>query len=472
MSNIIAIIKNIQNIMWQDKGVNGDAIRIEQLVWMLFLKIFDDRESNLELINPKYKSPIPSKYRYRNWALNEEGMTGEDLFNFIDRDLFPALKNLEIAPSDTNGLIVKSIFSDTNNYMKNGTLIKKVFNKINEINFNKTDDRHDFGDIYEGILKDLQSAGNAGEFYTPRPITRFVVEMVNPKLGDKVLDPACGTGGFLVNALEHMRKDVKTASDEKKLQENIHGVEFKPLPHMLAITNMMLHNAERRDLISLDDMLSHSYMEYGPSSRVDIILANPPFGASVVDGTEANFPAQYRTKSTAELFLFLFIHLLKDGGRAGIVLPDGSLFGEGVISKIREKLLTECNLHTVVRLPSGVFSPYAGVNTNLLFFEKGKPTKEVWYYQMQLPAGLRAYSKTKPIRDEEFEIVKKWWNSRSKNSPNTWKVSIEEIKARNWNLDFKNPNVGEVEKQFSSKELVGRILEKEEEIQKVINQLF
>lgn len=458
--------------MWQDKGVNGDAIRIEQLVWMLFLKIFDDRESNLELINPKYKSPIPEKYRYRNWASDEEGMTGEELFNFIDKELFPALKNLEISVDDSNSFIVKSIFSDTNNYMKNGTLIKKVFNKINEINFNKSDDRHDFGDIYEGILKDLQSAGKAGEFYTPRPLTRFVVEMVNPKLGDKVLDPACGTGGFLVNALEHMREDVKTANDEKKLQNSIHGVEFKPLPHMLAITNMMLHNAERRDLISLDDMLSHSYTEYGPSSRVDIILANPPFGASVVDGTELNFPTQYRTKETADLFLFLFVHLLKDGGKAGIVLPDGSLFGEGVKSKIKEKLLTECNLHTIIRLPPGVFSPYAGVNTNLLFFTKGEPTKEVWYYQMQLPDGYRAYSKTKPIKDEEFDVVKKWWNSRNKNTDkNAWKISIKEIKDKNWNLDFKNPNTEAGPEEFSSKELIKTILSKEEEIKNIFKSI-
>lgn len=469
MSNIQSIIKNIQNIMWQDKGVNGDAIRIEQLVWMLFLKIFDDRERNLELINPKYKSPIPEKYRYRNWALDEEGITGEDLFNFIDKDLFPALKNLEILIDDTNGFIVKSIFSDTNNYMKNGTLIKKVFNKINEINFNKTDDRHDFGDIYEGLLKDLQSAGKAGEFYTPRPLTRFVVEMVNPKLGDKVLDPACGTGGFLVNALEHMRKDVKNTNDEKKLQESVHGVEFKPLPHMLAITNMMLHNADRRDLISLDDMLSHSYTEYGPKERVDIILANPPFGASVVDGTEANFPAQYRTKETADLFLFLFVHLLKDGGRAGIVLPEGSLAGEGVKSKIKEKLLTECNLHTIVRLPSGVFSPYASVTTNLLFFEKGKPTKEVWYYEMQLPAGLRAYTKTKPIKDEEFEPLKKWWNSREKEvTPNAWCVPIKDIIDRNWNLDIKNPNKENIPENLSLKEITKIILNKENEIKTIL----
>jgi len=347
-----------------------------------------------------------------------------------------------------------------------------VFNKINEINFNKSDDRHDFGDIYEGILKDLQSAGKAGEFYTPRSLTRFVVEMVNPKLGDKVLDPACGTGGFLVNALEHMRKDVKTASDEKKLQSNIHGVEFKPLPHMLAITNMMLHNAERRDLISLDDMLSHSYTEYGPSSRVDVILANPPFGASVVDGTELNFPTQYRTKETADLFLFLFIHLLKDGGKAGIVLPDGSLFGEGVKSKIKEKLLTECNLHTIIRLPPGVFSPYAGVNTNLLFFTKGEPTKEVWYYQMQLPDGYRAYSKTKPVKDEEFEVVKKWWNSRSKNiDKNAWKISIKEIKDKNWNLDFKNPNAEVGPEESSSQEMIKTILSKEEEIKNIFKSI-
>jgi type I restriction enzyme M protein len=469
MSNVQSIIKNIQKIMWQDKGVNGDAIRIEQLVWMLFLKIFDDRERNLELINPKYKSPIPEKFRYRNWALDEEGITGEDLFNFVDNELFPALKNLEISLNDTNGFIVKSIFSDTNNYMKNGTLIKKVFNRINEINFNKTNDRHDFGDIYEGLLKDLQSAGKAGEFYTPRPLTRFVVEMVNPKLGEKVLDPACGTGGFIVNALEHMRKDVKTADDEKKLQSSIHGVEFKPLPHMLAITNMMLHNAERRDLISLDDMLSHSYTEYGPNSRVDVILANPPFGASVVDGTEANFPAQYRTKATEDLFLFLFTHLLKDGGRAGIVLPDSLLTGEGVKTKIKEKLLTECNLHTIIRLPPGVFSPYAIVNTNLLFFTKGEPTKKIWYYQMQLPAGFSTYTKTKPIKDSEFELIKKWWHNRDLNkTKNAWSVSIEDVVNKKYNLDFKNPNIDTSPKNISSENLTMTILNREEEIKKII----
>lgn len=471
MSNIQNTIKNIRDIMWQDKGVNGDAIRIEQLVWMLFLKIFDDREKNLELIDPKYKSPIPEKLRYRNWGANSEGITGEELFDFIDKELFPALKNLEVSVEDNTGFIVKSIFSDTNNYMKNGTLIRKVFNKINEIDFNKKDDRHEFNDIYEGILKDLQTAGKAGEFYTPRPLTKFIVEMVDPKLGEKILDPACGTGGFLVNALEHMRGEVKTQADEKKLQANIHGVEFKPLPHMLAVTNMMLHGAERRDLITLDDMLSHSYTEYGPSSRVDVILANPPFGARVVDGTELNFPAQFRTKETADLFLILFAHLLKDGGRAGIVLPDGSLFGEGVKSKIKEHLLSTCNVHTIIRLPQGVFNPYAGVNTNLVFFTKGELTKEIWYYQMPLPAGLKQFTKGKPITDKEFKSVKEWWGNRDIGD-NSWCIPISAIKRRNYNLDFKNPNGAEVVEELGSKELVKKILKSEEEIKGILGKIL
>jgi type I restriction enzyme M protein len=469
-SNIQSIIKNIQDVMRQDAGLDGDAQRISQLVWMLFLKIFDDREKNLELIDPKYKSPIPENLRYRNWAMNEEGITGADLSDFIDKELFPKLKNLSISEADSRGFLIKNIFTDTYNYMKNGTLIRKVFNKINEINFNKSDDRHAFGDLYEKILKDLQNAGNAGEFYTPRPLTKFVVEMVDPKFGDKVLDPACGTGGFLVNALEHMRDGVRNATEEKNLHKFIHGVELKPLPHMLAITNMILHGVEDPSTILRGDMLSRPYTEYGPKDRVDVIIANPPFGGTVTDGTELNFPSQFRTRETADLFLVLFVHLLKDGGRAGIVLPDGSLFGEGVKSKIKEKLLTECNLHTIVRLPSGVFSPYAGVNTNLLFFTKGEPTKEVWYYQMQLPAGLRAYTKNRPITDTEFEAVKDWWKDRKENE-NAWKVSVGDIRAKNWNLDIKNPHVGEVEKELSSKELVKRILSNEEEIKKILKNI-
>lgn len=470
MSNIQSIIRNIQDVMRQDPGVDGDANRIGQLVWMLFLKIFDDREKNLELIDPKYKSPIPEKFRYRNWAQDEEGITGSELADFIDKELFPALRSLSVSQVDTRGYLIKNVFSDTYNYMKNGTLIRKVFNKINEINFNKKDDRHAFGDLYEKILKDLQNAGNAGEFYTPRPLTKFVVEMTDPKFGDKVLDPACGTGGFLVNALEYMRSGVKTADEEKKLHSFINGTELKPLPHMLAITNMILHGVEDPSTILRSDMLSRPYTEYGPKNRVDVILANPPFGGMVTDGTELNFPAKFRNKATELLFLVLFVHLLKNDGRAGIVVPDGTLFSDGVGANIKEHLLTECNLHTIVRLPAGVFNPYAGVNTNLLFFTKGEPTKEVWYYQMQLPAGLRAYTKTKPITDKEFDVVKEWWNDRKEND-NAWKVSIEDIKAKNWNLDFKSPRGGVVEEEISSKELVERILEKEEKIMEFLKNI-
>ena len=480
MSQVQSIIKNIQKTMRQDAGLDGDAQRISQLVWMLFLKIFDDREMSLELMDTKYISPIPERFRYRSWASDDEGMTGEALSTFLDKELFPALKALQVSDMDSRGYLIRNIFSDTYNYMKDGTLIRKVINDINKINFNKKDDRHDFGDLYEKILKDLQNAGNAGEFYTPRPITKFVVDMINPQLGEHILDPACGTGGFLVNALEHMRQNVKSADQEKQLHGRIHGNELKPLPHMLAITNMILHGVEDPSTILRGDMLSRPYTDYGPRDRVDVILANPPFGGVVTEGTEMNVPAQYRTRETADLFLFLFVHLLKEGGRAGIVLPDGSLFGDGVKAKIKEHLLTECDVHTIVRLPSGVFQPYAGVNTNLIFFTKGKPTKEVWYYEMQLPKGLRQYSKTKPITDSEFDVVKQWWHNKVENkngeserveNEHAWRVSIEDIKARNWNLDFKNPHVGVQEIKLTSKQLVEKILKGEEEIKLILKSL-
>lgn len=439
MSDIANIIKAIQNIMWKDAGVDGDALRLSQLAWMLFLKIFDDHEKAQEYVDTSYRSPIPENLRWRNWAADAEGITGDDLQAFIDKDLFPTLRNLPVKDTDSMATVVRGVFTDSYNYMKNGTLIRQVINKLQEINFNKKDDRHQFGDIYEKLLKGLQSAGKYGEFYTPRPLTRFVVEMVAPKLGDKVLDPACGTGGFLVNALEYVREqEVKTKAQEKKLQESIHGVELKGLPHLLATTNFLLHDVENPSNLKHDDMLSRPLVQYGPSDRVDVIVANPPFGATVADGTQANFPSEFRTKETALLFLVLFMHLLKSHGRAGVVLPDGVLFGEGVAGKIKEKLLTECNVHTIVRLPQGVFNPYAGVNTNLVFFEKGTPTKDVWYYQMPLPEGVRAYTKNHPISHEEFEPIKKWWGKR-KAGPHAWKVSIDDIKAKNWSLDFKNP---------------------------------
>ncbi|MDQ5962872.1 MAG: type restriction enzyme protein [Patescibacteria group bacterium] len=457
--------------MWKDQGVSGDGQRIEQLVWMLFLKIFDDQEKGYELENDKYISPIPEKFRWRTWASNKEGITGEELIDFVNRELFPTLKNIKADTRNKRALIVKEVFEDAYNYMKSGTLLRQVVNTLNEIDFNKKDDRHLLNDIYEKILKDLQGAGNYGEFYTPRPLTKFIIEMVDPKLGEKVLDPACGTGGFLVNTIEYVRHNyVKKTQDEKILHESISGTELKPLPHLLSITNLILHGIEVPDQIHRGDMLSQPLINYGPKDRVDIIVANPPFGGAVKDGTENNFPSKFKTKSTAELFLVLFIHLLKPTGRVGIVLPDGSLFGDGVIAKIREHLLTECNVHTIVRLPPGVFSPYAGVNTNLIFFEKGKPTKEVWYYEMRLPAGLKQYTKGSPIQDKDFDPVKVWWKKRVQNE-SAWKVSIKDIEAKNWNLDFKNPHIVEGEKELSSKEFVKKILKSEEEIKNIISNL-
>ena len=467
------IIKNIQDIMRKDAGVDGDAQRLSQLVWLLFLKIFDDKEKEYELVDPKYSSPIPEALRWCNWASDTEGITGDEMLDFINNKLFKKLKDLKFNQNDDpRGLIVKEVFEDTYNYMKSGTLIRQVVNKINEIDFNHQEDRHHFNEIYEHLLKQLQNAGNAGEYYTPRPLTHFIVQMIDPKLGESILDPACGTGGFLISALEYIRKsgEVKTKKDEQKLQQQIHGVELKPLPHLLAITNMILHGIEIPQQIKRGDMLSHPLRDYGPKDRVDIIVANPPFGGYVKDGTESNFPADFRTKETADLFLVLFMSLLKPSGKCGIVLPDGSLFGEGVKSRIKEKLLEECNLHTIVRLPPGVFQPYAGVNTNLIFFSKGQPTKEIWYYQMPLPEGLKQYTKNRGITEAEFEPIAKWFKNKKVND-NAWKVSIKEIQERNYNLDFKNPKGGEVDEEFSSKELIKIILGKEEKIKKIFKNI-
>jgi type I restriction enzyme M protein len=466
-----AVVKTIQDIMRKDQGVDGDAQRLSQLVWMLFLKIIDDQEKQSELIDPKYKSPIPNSLRWRNWAENTEGLTGDDLLDFVNNKLFRGLKELKIQSDDKLGLLIKEVFTDSFNYMKSGTLIRQVINKINEVDFNKKDDRHHFNEIYEHLLKELQSAGNYGEYYTPRPLTRFIVEMVNPKLGEIIYDPACGTGGFLVNALEHIRRnEVKTKKDEKLLEKSIHGLELKSLPFTLAVTNLILHGVDMPNQIMRGDALSKPLREYGPKDRVDIIVANPPFGATVKDGTEANFPAEFRTKETADLFLVFFVHLLKPTGRAGIVLPDGTLFGEGVKTAIKRKLLEECNLHTIIRLPPGVFTPYAGVNTNLLFFDKGNPTKEVWYYELPLPEGMKQYTKNRGITHEEFDPVRKWWVKRAKNDF-AWKITIKEIQERNYNLDFKNPNKQSGISHKSPEELVKDIDEKENKIKNLLNEI-
>ncbi|WP_028573120.1 type I restriction-modification system subunit M [Desulfonatronum lacustre] len=445
MPNISGIVKSIQDIMRKDAGTYGDAQRLEQLGWMFFLKIFDDREKEMQLLRDTYRSPLPENLRWSAWAADEEGVTGEALLDFVNNALLPKLKSLTVGGDKISGLIRMS-FEDANNYMKNGTLMRQVINKINAINFNASDDRHMFGDIYEKLLKDLQSAGNAGEFYTPRAVTQFIVEQVNPRLGETILDPACGTGGFLVCAIEHLRKQAKSAADEQRIQVCFAGIEKKHLPHVLCITNLLLHGIDVPVGVRHDNTLARPLRDWSPRERVDVIVTNPPFGGMEEDGIEANFPAEFRTRETADLFLVLLMKILKPGGRAGIVLPDGTLFGEGVKTRIKEALLTECNLHTIVRLPNGVFNPYTSIRTNLLFFTKGAPTREVWYYEHPYPPGAKSYNKGKPIRIEEFEAERAWWGreqdgfaGRMENE-RAWRIPIDQIKAGNYNLDLKNPH--------------------------------
>lgn len=456
MSNISGIIKSIRDIMWQDTGLNGDAQRIEQLGWMLFLKIFSDKDLELELMDSRYKSPIPAEFHWvkekGNWAGDDEGMTGDELLEFVDRKLFPALRNIDVSSGNRRALIVREVFEGNNNYMKSGINIRKVLNKLNEIDFNIAKDRHAFGELYENILKELQSAGKSGEFYTPRAITQFITDIIDPKIGEKVLDPASGTGGFLTCAIEHLKAQANNVEERQSIAENVRGWEYKPLPYLLATTNLILHDIEVPN-ITFRDALDQPLSNYTEKHRVNVILANPPFGGIVANNNETNFPQTYRTKESADLFLIMIIHLLKQGGRAGIVLPDGSLTGDGVNQRVRQRLLEECNLHTIIRLPNSVFQPYASVATNLLFFDKAKPTKEVWYYEHRLPEGQKAYSKTKPIQLKELDPIKKWWNKRNE-SEVCWKVDMQTIKDRNYDLDIKNPARPEEEHEYSSAELI------------------
>jgi type I restriction enzyme M protein len=438
MPNVSNIVKTIQDIMRKDAGTYGDAQRLEQLGWMFFLKIFDDREKEFEITRDKYASPLPQNLRWSDWATNAEGITGDPLLEFVNNTLLPSLKKFS-GTGDNIASLIRMTFEDANNYMKNGTLMRQVINKINGIDFNATDDRHMFGDIYEKLLKDLQSAGNAGEFYTPRAVTQFIVEQINPQLGETVLDPACGTGGFLTCVIDHLRSQVKTEADERTLQGCFAGVEKKHLPHVLCMTNLMLHGIDVPSNVKHDNTLARPLRDWGLNERKDVIVTNPPFGGMEEDGIESNYPSEFRTRETADLFLVLIMRILKPGGRAGLVLPDGTLFGEGVKTRIKEALLKECNLHTIVRLPNGVFNPYTSIRTNLLFFTKGEPTQEVWYYEHPYPDGAKSYNKGKPIRIEEFEPERAWWNHREENEQ-AWRVPIEQIKAGNYNLDLKNPH--------------------------------
>ena len=446
---IRTLVKSIQDEMRKDAGVDGDAQRISQLCWMFFLKIIDDQDQELELVNANYESPIPDEFQWRNWASDREGMTGDELLAFINSELFPALKVLPLGgPREQRARVVRSVFEDAYNYMKSGHQLRKVINRIDDVDFNDLSERQHFGDIYEQILNDLQNAGNSGEYYTPRAVTAFMTDRIDPRPGELLFDPACGTGGFLTCAMRHMRdRYVRRPEDEALMQAALRAVEKKPLPHMLAVTNMLLNGVEDPDFLRHDNTLARPYISWGASDRVDVILTNPPFGGQEEDGIESNFPAQFRTRETADLFLALIIRLLKPGGRAAVVLPDGTLFGEGVKTRLKEHLMEECNLHTIVRLPNSVFKPYASIGTNLLFFEKGAPTAETWFFEHRVPEGQKAYSMTRPIRLDHFQACIDWWGGEGREGreegPQAWKVSADAIKARGYNLDIKNPHAVE-----------------------------
>lgn len=438
-------VKRIQDVMRNDAGVNGDAQRIEQIVWILFLKIYDAKEELWELYDDNYKSIIPDNLQWRNWAVDEkdgEALTGDALLNFVNNELFPTLKNLEIdEKTPMSQVIVRYAFEDANNYQKDGVLLRQVINIIDGIDFTEYEERHAFGSIYESFLKDLQSAGNAGEFYTPRAVTDFMVEVIKPKLGEKIGDFACGTGGFLVSALNKLEKQVGSSLEDREVYSNsIYGIEKKSLPHILAVTNMLLHDIDNPHIIH-GNSLETDYKDYRNMEKFDVILMNPPYGGSEKESVKVNFPMDLRSSETADLFMSVIMFRLKKEGRCGIILPDGFLFGtDNAKVNIKKKLLSEFNLHTIVRLPHSVFAPYTSITTNILFFDNTRPTEDVWFYRVDMPEGYKNFSKTRPMKIEHFENTISWWDNREEievdGFPKAKKYSIEEIEERNYNIDL------------------------------------
>lgn len=442
---ITNFVKRIQDVMRNDAGVNGDAQRIEQIVWTLFLKIYDAKEEEWELINDDYASIIPDNCKWRNWAVdNKDGqaLTGDALLAFVNNELFPTLKNLEVS-EDTpmNQVMVRYAFEDANNYMKDGVLLRQVINIIDEIDFTEYEERHAFGSIYESFLKDLQSAGNAGEFYTPRAVTDFMVKVTKPKLGERIADFACGTGGFLVSALNALSEQAGESNENREIYNNsVYGVEKKALPHILCVTNMLLHDIDNPTIIH-GNTLETDYKEYRKMEKFDLVLMNPPYGGNEKDSVKSNFPAELRSSETADLFIDIIMFRLNKDGRCAIILPDGFLFGtDNAKVNIKKKLLEEFNLHTVVRMPHSVFAPYTSITTNILFFDKTHPTEETWFYRLDMPEGYKNFSKTKPMRLEHFQPALDWWNNRTEieedGFPKAKKYTVEEIVANGYNIDL------------------------------------
>lgn len=437
-----SFVKRIQDITRKDAGVNGDAQRIEQMSWLLFLKIYDSREEVWELEDDDYESIILEELKWRNWAHSEKGeqvMTGDDLLDFVNNKLFKGLKEIEIAPEmPIRKQIVKAAFEDANNYMKDGVLLRQVINVVDEVDFHSPEDRHLFNDIYESILKDIQSAGNAGEFYTPRAATDFIAETLQPKLGERMADFACGTGGFLTSTLNILDKQRETADDTVKYNNAVFGIEKKAFPHLLAVTNLFLHEIDDPEIMH-GNSLEKNVRDYTEKDKFDIIMMNPPFGGSELDAIKNNFPTDLRSSETADLFMAIIMYRLKQDGRVGVILPDGFLFGTGVKNTLKKKLLEEFNLHTIIRLPHSVFAPYTGIHTNILFFDKTKTTAETWFYRLDMPEGYKNFSKTKPMKSEHFNPIREWWNDREEiiegNFPKAKKFTPSELAELDYNFD-------------------------------------
>ena len=490
---LASIIKSCRDIMRKDKGLNGDIDRLPMITWIMFLKFLGDmeklRETETKIKMEKYTSAIEPPYRWQDWAAKEDGITGNELIAFINNDevmrpdrtrglgLFAYLRSLQSDNGGDRRDVIATVFRGVINRMINGYLLRDVINKINTINFASTEEMHTLSLLYETLLKEMRdSAGDSGEFYTPRPVVKFIVKVIDPKLGEKVLDPAAGTGGFLVEAFEHLKKQCNIAENYGVLQkQSIYGGEAKSLPYLLCQMNLLLHELEYPQ-IDPGNSLRFPLREIGDKDRVDIIMTNPPFGGEEERGILTNFPEDKRTAETALLFLQLIMRKLRrsigaqKGGRCGMVVPNGTLFGDGVCARIKKDLLDNFDLHTIVRLPKGVFSPYTNIETNLLFFEQGNATKEIWYYELPLPEGRKNYTKTKPLRFDEFLPVIEWLHNRKENDY-AWKVPVDEVIKNNYNLDIKNPNKAKAEEYREPKKIVADILKKEKRIFELMHEI-
>ena len=444
MSNLSGFVKRLRDIMRNDAGINGDAQRIEQIAWMLFLKVYDTKEQDWEWDDENYESIIPTECRWANWAHDDKSgtaMTGDKLLYFVNNTLFPTLKKLPVdATTPIKKAIVQTTFEDANNYMKDGVLLRQVINVIDDLALDDYEESHAFGEIYESILKELQSAGSAGEFYTPRAVTDFVTMMIKPRIGEHMADFACGTGGFITSWLKELRKQVKTTEDEAEYSSSIYGIEKKQFPYMLCITNMLLHDLDIPQVYHNNSLL-RDVLDYTEDDQFDVIMMNPPYGGSEKADVKNHFPADLSSSETADLFMSVIMYRLKKNGRAAVILPDGFMFGtDNAKVNIKKKLLNEFNLHTVVRMPGSVFSPYTSITTNILFFDHKGSTKETWFYRLDMPEGYKHFSKTKPMKLEHFAPVIDWWNNRQElvvdGFDKAKKFTVEQLtKDLGYNLD-------------------------------------